>query len=463
MQSVRWIAPCSLVFLVGCKILSTPYIRPDLPPGPSWSAAATASASWQVSADRWWKAFGDPKLETLVSEVVARNNDMFASALRVQRARLQADLASNALFPKLNGSFATGSSHPFSRGEPSSTSSSASIGVAYEIDLWGKLAARRDNTSFEAQATAEDYEAARLATIGLTIETYFRIAHANQMLASAESSLAYLRQIQAFVRTQARSGMVSELELREIDQTVEPQLARIIELKQARLVLRNALTVLLNGAPAPTPEPQALPRKKLPEIAAGLSADLLARRPDLRAAEARLRATLRGVDETTASFYPGISLTGGLGTSSKQLVSFVSNPVATLGAGAVLSFLNLKDMKLTVAVSRTQYEEAVAGFRTALLNAFADVANALGARSAYAEQARRQANAYAAALRVEQLIEARYRAGAITLRVFLDAQERRRAAENVLADLRLAQLINESTLFRAFGGSMTATAIAIKK
>ena len=454
MHFTRLLAPFSVVVLAGCTTLTTPYTRPALPDGPSWSAAS-ATDTTQIAADTWWAAFGDRNLETLIQEVTTRNNDMLAAALRVQRARLQADLASNALFPKLNDTLSTGSSHPLSGSNPSSTSSSSSVGVSYEIDLWGKLAARRDNASFEAQATAADYEAARLATIGLTIETYFRIAHANQALASAESSLAYVRQTQVFVKAQAESGAVSDLELREVEQTVETQLARIAELRQARLVLRNALTVLLNGAPMPVPEPQALPRKRLPVIAAGLPADLLARRPDLRAAEARLRGSLRGVDETTASFYPGISLTGGLGTSSDQLISFISNPVASLGAGVALSFLNLKDMKLTVAVSRTQYEEAVAGFRTALLNAFADVANALGARAAYAEQARRLTNAYTAAQEVERLTEARYRAGAITLRVFLDAQERRRSSEAALADLKLAQLINESTLFRAFGGSTT--------
>lgn len=445
------IAFCGLVALTGCVSL-TDYIRPDLPVGPAWSASAPTNTA-PVSADRWWLALGDPALDILVGDVTARNNDVFAAALRARRARLQADLAANAMFPKLSGGLGTSTGLPLDEDAASTPSSLLSIGVSYEVDLWGRLAAQRDNANFQAEATAEDYEAARLATIGMTIETYFRIAHANQSVASAESSLAYLRQTQALVRIQAESGAASDLELREVEQTVEMQAARISELKQARIVLRNMLTVLLNGTPSPVREPQRLPRKRLPVIAAGLPADLLARRPDLRAAEARLRATLRGVDETRASFYPPITLTGALGTSSQQLVSFVSNPVATMGTGVVLSFLNLKDMKLTVAVSRAQYEEAAAGFRTALLNAFSDVANALGARADYAERGRRLHNAYVAAQEVERLTEARYRAGAITLRVWLDAQERRRAAEAALAEIRLAQLVNESTLYRALGGS----------
>ncbi|KEO50460.1 efflux transporter outer membrane subunit [Thalassospira permensis] len=456
MVFVRLIVPCLFVVLAGCSSPSTDYLRPDLPEGPTWSASGAADTA-NASADQWWIAFGDSGLTTLISEVVSRNNDIFAATVRARRARLQADLAANALFPKLSGALNTSKSRPLEGSTTSAASSSATIGVSYEVDLWGKLAAQRDSTSFEAEATAEDYEAARLAVIGMTIETYFRIAHANESVASAINSLDYVEQIQDLVRKQAEVGDVSDLELRESEQAVETQAARVAELQQARLVLRNVLTVLLNGAPNPVPEPQSLPRKKFPELAAGLPADLLARRPDLRAAEARLRGTLKSVDATRTSFYPGISLTGGLGTSSDQLISFVSNPVATLGAGAVLSFLNLKDMSLTIAVSETHYEEAVTAFRKTLLNAFADVANALGARASYGEQSRRLDNAYMAALEVEKLTETRYRAGATTLRIWLDAQERRRSAEVVLADVRLAQFVNESMLYRALGGS---TAIA---
>lgn len=454
MVFIRLIVPCMFVGLVGCTSFSAEYMRPNLPEGPTWSTSDSTSKT-KVSADQWWLAFEDPELTKLVGEVVARNNDIFAATVRAHRARLQADLAANALLPKLNGNLNTSKRRPLEGNTHSTSSSSATIGVSYEVDLWGKLGSQRDSASFEAEATVEDYEAARLIVIGTTIETYFRIAHANQALRSAENSLAYVKQIQDLVRTQAEIGDVSDLELRESQQAVETQAARVAELQQARLVLRNAIEVLLNGAPNPVAEPQSLPVRNLSAIEPGLPAELLARRPDLRAAEARLRSTLKNVDATRSSFYPGISLTGGLGTSSDQLISFISNPVATLGAGTVLSFLNFKDMNLTIAVSKAQYEEAVTAFRNTLLNAFSDVANALGARAAYAEQSRRLENAFVAAQEVERLTETRYRAGAATLRTWLDAQERRRSAEVALADVRLAEFVNEATLYRAIGGSTT--------
>ncbi|UVK49113.1 TolC family protein (plasmid) [Mesorhizobium sp. AR07] len=286
-----------------------------------------------------------------------------------------------------------------------------------------------------------------------TVEAYFNIAYANQSLASAETSLAHAKQTLALVRAQLAAGAVSDLDLSRAEQQVEERALTVSKGKQYRLVQRNALVVLLNGAPNPVPEPQRLPSKKLPLIQTGLPADLLARRPDLRAAEARLRAMLKNVDATQASFYPAISLTGSLGTASGQLLAFISNPVATLGANAALSLLNFKDITLQVAVSRAQYEKEVLGFRTTLLTAFSEVANTLGAQADYAEQVRRRRHVLGTAQETEKLLEARYRSGAINRIDWLNAQESRCAAEMALAHARHDQLLNESKLYRSLGGS----------
>ncbi|RUV64296.1 efflux transporter outer membrane subunit [Mesorhizobium sp. M5C.F.Ca.IN.020.29.1.1] len=450
MKPIRLIVPGCLVLLAGCSLSST-YLRPELPAGPHWSTAAAGGAA-QASNDHWWLAFGDANLDKLVSDVIGRNNEVLIAAANAYPARLQADIAAHALLPKLDGQVG-GSTSQSLNDKVASSSWSASTSVSYEIDLWGKLAAKRDKADFEASATAEDYENARLLAIAGTVDAYFTIAHANQSLASAETSLDHAKQTRALVRAQVAAGAVSYLDLKQAEQKVEELAAAVSTRKQERLVLRNALVGLLNGASNPVPEPQRLPSKKLPPIQAGLPADLLARRPDLRAAEARLRAMLKNVDETRASFYPAISLTGTLGTGGEQLLAFISNPVARLGANAALSFLNFKDMKLQVAVSRAQYEKEVLRFRATLLTAFSEVANSLGARADYAERVQRLHNVLAAAQEIEQLHETRYRSGAIRLTTWLEAQEGRRAAETALADARLAQLLNESKLYRILGGS----------
>ncbi len=435
--------------LAGCTALSTPYIRADIPQRPGWAADARAKAR---SGSPWWRALRNPDLDRLVAVAARDNNDILLAAMRAHRARLQAGLVEVGTMPRLEGNVSTSRSAPLTAGGDARAQSIASVGLSYEIDLWGKLAAQRDIAAFEASATAEDYEAARLATIGQSIELYFRLAHANENLAMAQSSLEGARRIEELVRLQAAGGAVSELEKSEARQNTQVLAARIPELVQQREVLRNALTVLLNGQPSPVVEPKRLAHANLPQISPGLPADLISRRPDLRAAEIRLRGSLRGTDFARLRFYPAISLTGSLGTTSAQLLSFVSNPAATVGGNMALAFLNLGEMKMSIAVSKAQFEEAATAFRSNVLTALSEVANALGARRAAIERTGRLQSALEAAKTVERLSEARYRAGAVPLRTWLDAQERRRAVEASLTDARLSRLLAESTLYRALGG-----------
>ena len=433
--------------LAGCTALSTPYKRADMPVAPAWSSETKSTATAP-----WWRALRNRDLDRLVSVAARDNNDIFLAALRAHRARLQAGLVEVGTMPRLEGNVSTSRTAPLMTGGDARAQSTASVGLSYEIDLWGKLAAQRDVAAFEASATAEDYQAARLATIGQTIELYFRLAHANESLVMAEASLQGARRVEEIVRLQAAGGAVSELETNEARQNAEAQAARIPDLVQQRQVLRNALTVLLNGKPSPVPEPQRLARTSLPQISPGVPAELIGRRPDLRAAELRLRGSLRGTDLARLRFYPAISLTGSLGTSSTQLLSLVSNPAATLGGNLALAFLNFNELKLTVAVSKAQFEEAATAFRGNVLTALSEVSNALGARRAAIEWTARLQSALEAAKTVERLNEARYRAGAVPLRTWLDAQERRRSAEASLTDARLSRLLAEATLYRAMGG-----------
>ncbi|MBU1303919.1 MAG: TolC family protein, partial [Alphaproteobacteria bacterium] len=316
---------------------------------------------------QWWRSFGDKKLDQLVETVLANNNDLFAANLRVRKALLQADLAGVAKLPQLSGTGNAQATVPLADTGAISSSFSLGLGATYEVDLWGRLASSKDMAALQADASAEDVEAARTTVIASTIETYWRLAYTNQDLSAARASLEVARQVEDLIKSQAAAGAATELELAEVRQTVESQAASLSDLEQNRVVLRNALGVLLNGVANTVVEPQQLPRRTPVQITAGLPADLLARRPDLRAAELRLRATLRNVDGAKASLYPQITLTGNLGSASPDLLQILANPIATLGAGLVLPFLNFRDGELRVKVSEVDFQLAVTEFRSALL------------------------------------------------------------------------------------------------
>ena len=181
--------------------------------------------------------------------------------------------------------------------------------------------------------------------------------------------------------------------------------------------VRNALTVLLDGTPWPQQdEPQDLLGARSPDIVEGLPADLLGRRPDLRAAELRLRNSLKTIKVTATQYYPALSLTGSLGSSATSLGNVLRNPVATLGAGLSLPFLNLQRTQLDTDIAGTAYQIAAANFRKTLYTALSEVDNALSAREQLARQVAASQASYDEAVEVERAQEVRYRVGATDLR-----------------------------------------------
>ncbi len=224
-------------------------------------------------------------------------------------------------------------------------------------------------------------------------------------------------------------------------------------LVQQRVEYINALTILFDGPPDRiTADPMRLPSSALPEARAGVPAELLGRRPDLRAAELRLRESLATVDATRASFYPPVTLTGALGSSSPTLSDVLKNPIGTLGAGLTLPFLQWNQMQLNIRISKADFEERVVTFRQALYQAMADVENALSNRTQLSIRAEQLDLSLRAAREAERLYEVRYRAGAVPLRDWLDAQEKRRVAEVASDENMLNRLVNQVTVYQALGG-----------
>lgn len=443
----RLLVPLLLLPLAACAVTAPNRAEPvGVPSGWTYGAAAPAP----VAQAPWWQRFGDPALDRLVSQVLTVNNELAGASIAVRRAQLQAGLATEALWPELDAGFDA----RYTRNELATTRSyGASTGISWQVDLWGRLAAARDAARWQALATAQDLEATALSLVGTTVQLYWQLGSLHRRLASQEESLAYARRTRALVQVQYDQGAESLLALREAEQNVYAQEAAITADRQALAETRNALTVLLDGgALAAAEEPQQVP-SALPPLQPDLPVAVLANRPDMRAAELRLRALLRDTDAAAAAFYPTLSLTGSASSSSDVSVGRIfHNPVSTLGAALALPFLNWEELRLSRRIAEADFDAAVADFRQSLRQALADVENALSARIQLAAQLDRQQLSLAAAREAETLYETRYRAGAVPLRDWLDAQERRRSAELSLLQVRLDRLNNEVTLYLALGG-----------
>ena len=445
--------------LTGCAAqVHTPYAAPEVNLPATWAHPADVAADAQ---NRWWTAFDDPTLNRLVDEALARNNDLAVAALAVRKAQLQAELAGSERLPSLSVQGSADLSRNLGSQSRETRNFAASTSVGYELDLWGKLSSAHDAALWEATATEEDRASAALALTATTASFYWQIGYLNQRIALSDASIEYARRTLELVRVQKAAGAATALEILEAERSLASQEASRTTLVQQRVEARNGLAILFNGPPQSlkTSEPRDLAAAKLPAAGAGLPAQLLSRRPDLRAAESRLRSALASTDATRASFYPTINLSGSLGGSSEELARMLSNPIAALGADLALPFVQWRDMRRNIKISETEYEQAVIGFRQTLYSALADVENSLSARKQYLAQAEKLEQTLRAARQTEELYRIRWQAGGSTLQVWLDAQEKRRQAEINLAENRFNQLQNHITLSKALGGDVAPSGV----
>ncbi len=436
-------APLLLLGLTACV---TPYSRPAVN-APAQFAHGAANPSAPKVTDRWWQSFNDANLDALVDRVVAANNDLAASALQIREARYRAGIAGLDRFPSASGGISG------SKTSGQAANYSANVSVAYEVDLWGRLNSAKRAADWEVHATEQDRNAAQLALIGTTCELYWRIAYTHQQITARQASLDYARKVLDLVQIQHRAGAVSGVEEAEAEQSVNASVAALAQLQQQLVEYRASLGLLMNGQPMnEADEPQSLPGIALPEVDPGLPAELLSRRPDLQAAESRLREQLATTDALRASFYPALSLTVGAGGASSELGSVLSHATTSLGAALSLPFLDFPRNHLNVRLSQTDYDIAVLTYKQTLLQALADTDNALSNRTQLMRQGDALRDTLANAQKAEGLYAVRYRTGSVALRVWLDAQESRRQSQLDYDNNRLDQLINQSTLYQALGG-----------
>ncbi|NCI79865.1 efflux transporter outer membrane subunit [Acinetobacter sp. PS-1] len=444
--------------LVGCAaVVKTPYQAPTVqtPAQFQYDRATAQQRQHAIYADQWWTLFGDAQLNQLIDAVLAKNSDLAVAGMTLKQARLQAELTANQQKPRVSSTVSAGHEFDLNSGEDNSSGLSLGAGLSYEVDLFGKLARQTEAKKWEALATEQDLQATAQSLIGTTAKLYWQLAYYNESRSTAQQSLATSQKLYDLIKAQYQAGSVSGLELTQAEQSVQSQKASLSQIQQSLVETRTAIAVLLHMPvqQLDVQEPQRLPQLALPSIAAGLPADILSRRPDLQAAELRLRESLASKDATTASYYPSISLTGNLGSSSTSLTQLLRNPALTLGASLSLPFLQYNDMKKDIAISQLDYEKAIVQYRQSLYQAFADVENALSSRSELDQQVKLQQRNLELAEKAERLTNVQYRYGAVALKNLLDQQETTRSARLTLVNTKQSQYNAYVTLMQALGGS----------
>ncbi|MDR2128317.1 MAG: TolC family protein [Burkholderiaceae bacterium] len=448
----------ALCCVTGCAV-RTPFVSPASHLPDTWTNGAITATDGGGGATLTPVVQAllspDARLRGLLEQVESSNQEFTASALKLHRAQLQSGLADIALWPQPTVGANMQRSRPLDSGAPTARSQGVNMALAYEVDLWSRLGSERDMAQWEARASAADRRNLRITLLATAATLYFRLGLINEQIRANTASLSNARRVLELVQAQYTHGVASALELAEARQVVQSEQASAEQLVQLRVEARNALGVLADGRDLSAYEPDGLPERAPPPAPAGLPAALLSQRPDLQAAELRLRRSLAAVDAARASFYPSLNLTLSGGSSSEDLRGMLSNPVGTLAASLALPFVNAERARLSTAVARTEFDEAVLVFQQSLLTAFAEVDNALSAGVQLAREGTHRQATLADARTAERLYEARYREGAVALRDWLAAQNKRRQAEVALLENRQARLVNAVATLKALGIAMT--------
>lgn len=452
--------PALLAALTAGCALTEPVVRPEQALPAQWAEPARAAEPATPLHDTWWQDFGSARLDAFVTEALATTPDLRIQAERVVQAELALRQAGASLLPSLDVS---GGSSTRNVDSNESSSTGIDLGASYEIDLWGRIAAGVDASRAGLMATRFDYDAARLSISASVATTWFQVLALQERLDIARRNLATAERVLRVVQARYDNGAASALDLSQQRTTVLNQRKAIEPLEVQLRQTRSALAILLGRNPQAGPTPdgaggiERLGALKVPAVGAGLPSELLLRRPDLAASEARLAAAAANIAAARAALLPGISLSAGAGVGSAALLALADTTrTLSISASVLQKIFDGGRLRADVDIQRSRQRELVESHRRAILAALKEVEDALanGVRDTNQEAAEREI--LAEAERSLRLAELRYREGADGLLTVLLAQRTLFASQDQLALTRLARLTAAVNLYKALGGGWSA-------
>ncbi|HTW25502.1 MAG TPA: efflux transporter outer membrane subunit [Acetobacteraceae bacterium] len=466
------------LLLTGCD-LGPDYHRPALDvPAAFQATPASAAAAWP--APDWWRGFGSPELDELIRRARLYDNNLLAAVARVQQADAQVRIAGAPLLPSLTGSgnatyerVGTGSGRGGSGfvTTPSGTVTSVSSGggshytdvhnygaqlnVAYEADFWGKNRANFESAQAAALASRFDQETVALTVVTSVATTYLSALGFDDELRVAQQNLAAAEDILKVNQAMLAVGTASALDVAQQEALVEGLRAVIPGLRSQRDQEVIGLGILTGLPPEHIAiRPGTLIDMPAPDVAPGLPSTLLARRPDVAFAEAELISQNGSVRAARAAFFPDVQLTGAAGWQSAALSSLISpgSALLSIAGNATQTIFDNGNLLGQFELQKGRYQELVADYREAVLQAFTDVEDALTGLRFAIEQERLQAGAVAAARRALDVARAQLAAGTANMITVLTAEQTLFSDEATLAEDRLARFQALITLYKALGG-----------
>ncbi|MDD5366653.1 MAG: efflux transporter outer membrane subunit [Gallionellaceae bacterium] len=468
-RSVRRLAgnAALLIALSGCSLIE-PYVRPTPPVAERFENANVAATqeSPAVAPIAWNQFFGDPGLCGLLAQAEANNRGLRIAMQRVAEARALYGIQRAEQLPGIGlGAYGSRGRVP---ADLSITGRSyvaaqyqATLNLsAWELDFWGRVRNLKDAALEAYLASDEARRAVQVALVAQVANTYLAERELDERVAIARRTVATREEAHRILARRYEVGSASRLDAAQAEILLNQARAELTVLARLREQNHNALVLLVGTPLAPAERPLSqVEAGFVRELATGLTSNVLHDRPDVLAAEHRLKAAHANIGAARAAFFPRITLTAGLGSASAELEglfgsgsqvwSFLpSLSLPIFDAGRTRANLDLAEVRRNAAVA--DYEQVIQG-------AFREVADALAERRWLAEQIDVQRASLAAQTERARLADLRYRNGAASYLEVLDAERDRFAAEQALVQTRRALLASAVNLYAALGGGVASS------
>jgi NodT family efflux transporter outer membrane factor (OMF) lipoprotein len=461
-SKMKRLSSIALALALAACATSPDYVRPTSSASAAGPFVAANSPALQPLApvpSNWWRLYDDPVLDGLIADALAHNTDVRAAVARLARARAALREVKVDRLPQ--GGVSAGATRGRDPGQSDTTTSfDAGLQVAYEVDLFGRVSRSIEAGRGDAPAAEADADAVRVAIVSDTARAYADASSAAERLAVAEHIVELLSRSLDLTQKQVEIGQTTRLDTARIAALRNQRQAEIPAIAAERDNALFRLATLTGRAPAELPSAAGARNTSLKldqPIPVGDGSQLLARRPDVRAAERRLAAATARIGVATAELYPQVTLGGSLGSSASSIGNLFSNPIGfLLGPLISWSFSDHARARARVAGAEASTQEALAEFDGTVLRSLQETETAL---SAYANSLRRREALEAARNEAEvaaRIVRAQQREGQVDSLALLDAERTFAESQAELANANGQVATAQIDLFRALGGGWSA-------
>ncbi|OGA49682.1 MAG: hypothetical protein A3F74_03240 [Betaproteobacteria bacterium RIFCSPLOWO2_12_FULL_62_58] len=462
-----WILLVCATWLGGCT-MGPAYERPatELPA----AYRDTPPRGVAAKGERWWALYTDPALDKLVDEALTYNQDLALATARVDEARALARVVDSRRMPAVDAGFqrdrtrsSDRSSIPLPPGTPLERNNYiAQLNVAYEVDLWGRLASAGSAARADLLATEAARETVRIALATEVVRAYFGLVALDAQVAAARRALALRSDGLSLQKVRNTAGLINDFTLHQLEAEVAAAQAQLPALEASRTAQELALSVLLGRSPRAIMDGAVERRAEqggpaVPVVPEGLPSDLLLRRPDVVAAEQRLIAANARIAEARAALFPRIALSGYLGSESASLGDLFSAPARIWSLAFALAQPIFQGGRLFAEVEAVKARErqALAQYQKTLQEAFREVRQALNTQARAREVYDAEGARVAALTEALRLARIRYDNGLLSQLEVIDAERNLLQAELNRSDALRAQRAAIADLVKALGGGWT--------